>query len=285
MNSISTPPLIHSITHLQNQQDKSYPIDPIYSDQLSPEQRNQLLGIRSSVTGNNIEEEEILRATQPWYTNFEAAERDHQTKLSAYFDKLKAEGKLKSDTQNERVKAYGELYDKFAPKQTPLMQEYYKTKETDPEGAKDLFDVYPELSDQFAAYKEQKLKYINERRKMEGEPEIDRNTFMNVTFGYEDDERKVYNELKYGKGYGGYSGPKGYSKFGYSKSSRKGGSGGSSGSDTAEKPAKTYAAQLLSGLPTDFTKTPNIDTTPKKVKFKVKTPSGKGRNYKRIRLQ
>lgn len=90
------------------------------------------------------------------------------------------------------------------------------------------------------------------------------------------------DKLDGGTGSSGYSG---YSKFGYSKSSKKGSKSGSSGSDTAEKPARTYAAQLLSGLPTDFTKTPNIDTTPKKVKFKVKTPSGKGRNYKRIRLQ
>jgi len=103
--------------------------------------------------------------------------------------------------------------------------------------------------------------------------ELDKDALANI------DSISKYQQQAGGTGSSGYSG---YSKFGYSK---KGSKSGSSGSDTAEKPAKTYAAQLLSGLPTDFTKTPNIDTTPKKVKFKVKTPSGKGRNYKRIRLQ
>jgi len=207
----------------QNKQDPTYPIDPIFSNQLSKEQRNQLLEIRSSYSGSNIEQEEILRATKPWYQNFEAAERDANTKKSAYFDKLEKEGKLKNSSQNERVKAYGDLYDKYSPQQTPLMTKYYQLKDSNPDAAKALFSTNPELSDQFDAYKEQKLKYINEKRKIEGVPAIDRNTFMNVTFGYEDDERKVFNELKYGRGYGGYS------KGGYSR--RGGGSGGGGSGD------------------------------------------------------
>jgi hypothetical protein len=208
----------------QNKQDPTYPIDPIFSNQLSKEQRNQLLEIRSSYSGSNIEQEEILRATKPWYKNFEAAERDANTKKSAYFDKLEKEGKLKNSSQNERVKAYGDLYDKYSPQQTPLMTKYYQLKDSNPDAAKALFSTNPELSDQFDAYKEQKLKYINEKRKIEGVPAIDRNTFMNVTFGYEDDERKVFNELKYGRGYGGYS-KGGYSKYGYSRGGGSGGSG------------------------------------------------------------
>ena len=207
----------------QNKQDPTYPIDPIFSNQLSKEQRNQLLEIRSSYSGSNIEQEEILRATKPWYQNFEAAERDANTKKSAYFDKLEKEGKLKNSSQNERVKAYGDLYDKYSPQQTPLMTKYYQLKDSNPDAAKALFSTNPELSDQFDAYKEQKLKYINEKRKIEGVPAIDRNTFMNVTFGYEDDERKVFNELKYGRGYGSYS------KGGYSR--RGGGSGGGGSGD------------------------------------------------------
>lgn len=229
----------------QNKQDPSYPVDPIFSNQLSKEQRNQILQIRASYSGDNIEQEEILRATKPWYQNFEAAERDRSAKLSEYFSKLKAEGKLSGDTQNERVKAYGELYDKYSPKQTPLMTKYYQLKESNPDAAKNLFKTNPELSDQFSAYKDQKLKYINEKRKIEGVPPIDRNTFMNVTFGYEDDERKVYNELKYGKGYGGY------------------GSGG--GSDQSLNPLK-YALPLSAG---GKFKAP-VSSKPKAVKVGIK---------------
>ena len=127
------------------------------------------------------------------------------------------------------MKAYGALYDKFSPKQTPLKTKYYQLKESNPDAAKNLFKTNPELGDQFDAYKEQKLKYINEKRKIEGVPPIDRNTFTNVTFGYEDDERKVYNELKYGKGMGGFGAStptlskKGFNPYNYAVSTSSGG--------------------------------------------------------------
>jgi hypothetical protein len=187
----------------QNKLDKTYPIDPVFRNDLSQEQRNQVLQIRSSYAGDNVEQEEILRATKPWYGKFEEAEKTYNDQMSKYYSKLASEGKLK-DTTNARVKAYGELYDKYYPQQTPLMTKYYQLRESNPDAAKDLFKTNPELSDQFSAYRDQKLKYINEKRKIEGVPPIDRNTFNNVTFGYEDDERKVYNELKYGRGYGNY---------------------------------------------------------------------------------
>lgn len=210
----------------QHKQDPTYPIDPVFNSSLTKEQRNQILQIRSSYSGDNIEQEEILRATKPWYQNFEKAERDRSAALSTFFDKLPA---AKKDTQNERVKAYGALYDKFSPKQTPLMTKYYQLKESNPDAAKNLFKTNPELGDQFDAYKEQKLKYINEKRKIEGVPPIDRNTFTNVTFGYEDDERKVYNELKYGKGIGGFGAStptlskKGFNPYNYAVSTSSGG--------------------------------------------------------------
>lgn len=235
----------------QHKQDPTYPVDPIFNSSLSKEQRNQILQIRSSYSGDNIEQEEILRATKPWYQNFEKAERDRSAALSAYFDKLPP---AKKDTQNERVKEYASLYDKYSPKQTPLMTRYYQLKESNPEAAKNLFKTNPELGDQFDAYKEQKLKYINAKRKIEGVPPIDRNTFTNVTFGYEDDERKVYNELKYGKGFGGFGAStpslskKGFNQYKYAVSTASG--GGKPKIVKAGKTAKVgLAAKNASGKP------------------------------------
>ena len=41
-------------------------------------------------------------------------------------------------------------------------------------------------------------------RKARDLPPINPDVWNNVTFGFESDEEKVYKQLKYGKGYGGY---------------------------------------------------------------------------------
>lgn len=176
-----------------NQKD-SKPIDPIF--QLpTPEQQKQVLELRSRPTGDDIETEEILRATQPWYTKFEQAERDYYKANTEYY-----KGKNIPDTQGSRMKAYSNV--KY-PEQTNLIKEYYKVKGADAEAGKQFFKNNADtLSEQFKQYRKERLNYINAKRKIEGFPPIDENVFNNVTFGYEDDERKVYDQLRYKYGYG-----------------------------------------------------------------------------------
>lgn len=80
------------------------------------------------------------------------------------------------------------------------------------------------------------------------------------------------------------SGGSGYGKFGYSKKGGKSGSGGGSGKTAKLKTPKTYITELLGNVPNISSDEIAIRTAPKRAKFKVKTPSGKGRNYKKIKL-
>ena len=176
------------------------PVDPVYKLP-TPDQQKLILELRSRPTGDDIEAEEILRATQPWYGKFEEAEGKYYTDNSAYWG-----GKgLGGDTQNARVKEYGELYDKMYPKQTPLVQKYYQTKEQNPEAAREFYKTNADqLSSDFEVYRKQRLDYINAKRKIEGYPPISVDAFNNVTFGYEEDEQKVARELYYKLG-GGFA--------------------------------------------------------------------------------
>jgi len=181
------------------------PIDPIY--QLTDQQSKVVMELRSRPTGEDIETTEILRATQPWYSQFERTQRDYYKANSEYFNSKN----LKNDTMNERADAYSNVP---YPEQTALMQKYYQIKVQDPNSAKQFFKAnVDQLSNDFANYKNNKLGYINAKRSIEGYPPIDTKVYNNVTFGYEDDQQKVFNELKYGLGYGGGSKNKRFPKF------------------------------------------------------------------------
>lgn len=80
------------------------------------------------------------------------------------------------------------------------------------------------------------------------------------------------------------SGGSGGGKFGYSKGGKSGSGGGGSGKGAKLKTPKTYITELLGNVPNISSDEIAIRTAPKRAKFKVKTPSGKGRNYKKIRL-
>ena len=49
-----------------------------------------------------------------------------------------------------------------------------------------------------------KLSWVNGERKVRGLAPISPEVWNNVTFGFQSDEEKVYNELRYGKGLGGF---------------------------------------------------------------------------------
>lgn len=185
---------------LEGEKEGGKPVDPIFK--LDDDKARELIQLRSVPTGDDIEREEILRQTTDWYKKFEKDERDYYAKNEDYWAKLG----LPPSKQNPRVKQYGETYDKFYPKDTKLQEQYYATKKQSEEAGKAFYKANADqLSADFDAYSKQKLKYINERRKIEGFEPLTEKVFENVTFGYEDDEDKVAKEL-YFKGKGGGKG-------------------------------------------------------------------------------
>jgi hypothetical protein len=184
---------------INNNKDFGDPIDPIY--QLEDKARVKgVLAIRSQPTGNAIEREEILRATSSWYRNFEKAESKYYESMDFKEDKDSPFTNSQRKQQWQAIsKQQGEMYDN----QPSYVTQYYKLKDSNPTAAKQYFkDNADALSGYFDDYRGKKLALINAKRKLEGEEPIDEGTFNNVTFGYEDDERKAYNQLAYGKGYG-----------------------------------------------------------------------------------
>lgn len=231
---------------LANKEDKR-PVDPIF--QLpTPEQARQVLEIRSRPSGDDIETEEILRATTDWYEPFEKAEGKFYDASAKYWESKD----LGDNKQNQRVKEYGALYDKMYPQQTGLIKQYYQAKGESIQGGKDFFKAHADqLSADFDKYRSDKLKYINARRKIEGFPPISAQAFNNVTFGYEDDEKKVYDQLKfeYGGGYG------------------RGGRGGSGGGG--------YVEEAQVGSP-GSAPSPKVSKSTRKVKVIAKSKSKPG---------
>lgn len=231
-----------------NRLDSDKPIDPIY--RLPESRAKEVLALRSQPTGNDIEREQILRATTDWYKPLEKDERAYYKKLDAYFAKLKRQGVDIDSSQHDRVKKYNAI--KY-PEQPKLLQDYYAKKEKDPEGAKAYLKQFDSdwVSSQFDKDSDARFKYTNAKRAIEGVPPIDKKTWDNVTFGYEDDEDKVATELYFknkGDGYGyGYGG--------------RGGRGGKSGSDRALNPYE-YAISLSTGK-TSLKPQVSVKTPPK----------------------
>ena len=192
-NSLKTYDFLRGKALNAHSRDKK-PVDPIYK--LPTEKQVRLvLELRSRPTGEDIEREEILRATQPWYTAFETAERAYGTANTEYFKKLGVKS-----SQGARAEAWNKI---GIAKQPLLVERYFQLRDKNPDAAKAMFAT-TNLSAEFDVYTAARLKVINAKREIEGYDPISANQFDNVTFGYEEDERKVFNELKYGKGYGGY---------------------------------------------------------------------------------
>jgi len=171
-----------------------YSIDPIF-EFTDPAQIREVLQLRGTYTGNKIEREEILRATEPWYREYEKKYREYGKQIAA--------NKIEPGDDfgfSARKQAYIDIK---PPENTTLMEQYFALKNKDAAAAKQFFkDNADQLSADFTNYKQQKLNYINEKRRLEGVGPIPASVFNNVTFGYEDDERKVFYELYYQKGFG-----------------------------------------------------------------------------------
>lgn len=189
---------IHNMSVADNAEDPSKPIkpvDPIYN--LSDQQQRVVSEIMSRPTGDDKEAEQILRATQPWFVDFEKNRRDYYELNNKYYDAQDIESKSK---QNPRVEEY---YSIEYPEQPPLIQRYYQIMN---EQGKDAAKAWGKtqgdaLSDAFDADSAARLKYTNAKRKIEGYPPIKEEVWNNDTYGYDADD-KGYG---YGKGGGSYT--------------------------------------------------------------------------------
>lgn len=189
----------------QRSRDFGDPLDPIYTDKWG-KYKTEILTMRSQFTGDDTEMKDIANVTKPWY-------KKYMKDYISYIDKMKNNNYQESEEYgtSQRAKDYYELTVKnpSIPDNTkatyPLISQYYDIKNRNPDEAKQFFkDHVDELSTNFDQQKIDKWNWTNQMRTLEGVEPIDWQTFQNITFGYEDDERKVFNELKYGKGYGGY---------------------------------------------------------------------------------
>lgn len=177
------------------------PLDPIYAIS-SPERVKEVLELRSRPSGDDIEREEILRATTDWYDKFERDERKFYDENKAFFANKKGGAE-----QNARVKAYLEVpHAEHSPAYKAYLELRYGNKDTGKQGDEAAGKAYfkahaDQLVKDREAYAEARLKEINAKRAIEGFPPLSKDVFDNVTFGFEADEEKVYNQLAYGRGY------------------------------------------------------------------------------------
>lgn len=200
----------------QRHRDFGDPLDPIFDDKWKAN-RTEIMTMRAQFTGDDTEMKDIARQTTKWYQPFQ----DEYIKYIQ--ESLKRDFKASEDYgPNQRVQDYYKLTAENPSipdnqkKAYPLIDEYYAVKKADPEAGKQFFkDHLDTIKPMFEKQAKEKWEWTNKMRAIEGAKPIDWATFQNVTFGYEDDERKVaqdlYWKLKgdgsgYGKGGGSSSG-------------------------------------------------------------------------------
>lgn len=199
---------------------KIKPIDPIF--QLPPDQAKYVAELRSRPSGDDIEAQDILRATSDWYKNYEDKYHAYLTENSKYYD---SQPKFKGAKDNPRVKEYD---DSSVPIEQPeIIKEYYKIKAADPEKAKEVYKANKDvLSKAFDSYAKARLDRINKLRKIEGYDPISIDTYKNKTFGFDVEDGS--------NSYGRYS--------------RRGGSGGSRTPDVNDLGDITNFTKGVNGL-------------------------------------
>ena len=197
----------------QNQSDGK-PIDPIFK--LSPQQAKYVSELRSRPTGEDEEAKEILRATEPWYQQFEQAQNNFYKAQSEYY-----KSKPSNDaTMNERVKAYQEA--SMPVEQPESIKQYYQIKAGDPAAAKAFYaENQAQLKSDFEKYNQDRLVRVNAMRRIEGYPPLSPEVYFNKSFGF--DANYDQNQKKGGFQRGGFV-P--YNRFQYGGFSRPGWYGG-----------------------------------------------------------
>ena len=198
----------------QNQSDGK-PIDPIFK--LSPQQAKYVSELRSRPTGEDEEAKEILRATEPWYQQFEQAQNNFYKAQSEYY-----KSKPSNDaTMNERVKAYQEA--SMPVEQPESIKQYYQIKANDPAAAKAFYTNNQEqLKTAFEKYNQDRLVRVNAMRRIEGYPPLSPEVYFNKSFGF--DANYDQNQKR-----GGFSRGGGFARGGFSRGGFGGGRSGGGG--------------------------------------------------------
>lgn len=180
------------------------PLDPIFTNKWAS-RKDEILNMRSQYTGDDTEMKDIANATKPWY-------KEYMKDYIKYIGEMSNKKYEPSEDYDvtPRVKEYWQLskenpsIPEISNKNHPLIAKYYAAG---PEGSDARKNFYKEnadsLSKEFQAQKIEKWNWTNAMRDIEGAEPIPFDVFQNVTFGYEDDERKVAKELYYklGNGY------------------------------------------------------------------------------------
>ena len=199
----------------QRNRDFGDPLDPIFEDKYK-DYRKEIMTMRAQYTGDDTEMKDIARQTTKWY-------QPYQDDYIKYIKANLAKGFTESADYgpNQRVKDYYKLtaenpsIPENQAKTYPLIAQYYDVKNKDPEAGKQFFkDHLDTIKPMFEQQAKDKWNWTNAMRALEGAKPIPWSTFQNVTFGYEDDERKVAQDLYWklkgqGSGYGSGGGGSG----------------------------------------------------------------------------
>ena len=189
-----------------------YTIDPIYTLK-DPQQIREILKIRSLPTGDDTELKQMNAAKHGWY-------RDFADKEKAYFEAIKSKNFEANDEYGptERKKAYIDSGSQY-PQHTDLVKQYFDTKEKNAEAGKQFYkNNRDQLAKDFESNKKAAFEWTNKRRALEGAQPLEWSAFNNVTFGYEDDESKVFKELGFKLGEFGSGSDKSYNAYKKAKS-------------------------------------------------------------------
>lgn len=172
---------------------RGVPLQPEFDKRLSLEFRKQLINNKSLAPGEDVEADERMYSNPEW-DKYQQIKKEYTEKAKKYYPEKNGDFvdelvKHKTADFPEKPKAkvdYDTAYANFVAGKGPK----------------------PAFTDAVAAAKEQytqaKLDWTNAERKARELPPINPDVWNNVTFGFESDEEKVYKQLKYGKGYGGY---------------------------------------------------------------------------------
>jgi hypothetical protein len=222
------------------------PVDPLFD--LSKAQRLKILHSRGMVPGAKDPELNFSMKDQDWYVDFKAAETDYYTKQAVW---AKKQGYESRDDPNP--------YPTPSARLQTVFDEYNALPKNDGPrgGSKTRRDWIVNNPDKWESMQQQYAlvdKWTNFKRQEVGLEPLPEDQYLAM---------KDKDSFSSGSGGG---------KFGYG-----------SGKGSSEKNQRQYLSQLLSGV-TAGGKAPTIDTKPSRAKIKVKTPSGKGRRFKRIKL-
>ena len=172
---------------------RGVPLQPEFDKRLSLEFRKQLINNKSLAPGEDVEADERMYSNPEW-DKYQQIKKEYTEKAKKYYPEKDGEfvdelvkHKTADFPQKPAAKvAYDTAYANFVAGKGPK----------------------PAFTDAVAQAKEEytkaKLDWTNNERKARDLPPINPDVWNNVTFGFESDEEKVYKQLKYGKGYGGY---------------------------------------------------------------------------------